>query len=249
MAVLATLSAVVAPLALRGAHAHIELTPTLVNRYVSLEARGERLHVQLSLLWGEVPALEERRRMDGDGNGQLDSAEIGRARRTFARRAHELLTMQLDGRPARWTPTAVISTSGKDTVSTTPMLLELTAVMELPGATSKLDVSLGPDFPRMGESEIVLQLARDWTLTGSELPTGQRSSRPEPRFKFATARTADDQSRQVTFLVRHHPGEAKRDGRAVVLGGLVVLVVLVALALAGWRLWQRQRSEEAGPPA
>lgn len=216
--------------------AHVELVPTLVNRYVTLAARGERLHVQLALLWGEVPALEERRRMDLDGDGRLDDGEVNRARRAFTSQVRELVALRLDGEPVRLSPSAAISLSGKERVTTAPLLLELTAVVDLPEASRRVEVALGPDLPRMGESEIVLELGPEWSLESSEQPPGRPLPSAEARFKFASARRGDDQSRELAFILRHQPGGRRGDPRLTALGVGIAVVVLAAILLAAWRL-------------
>ena len=218
------------------AWAHIEFVPTLINRYVTLSVRGERLHLQFALLYGNVPALDERRRIDGDGDGQLSAPEINQARRRLARSAAELLSLRLDDQPLGLSPVATVNTGGKDAVAATPLQLELEAVVALPPGTRRLDVALGRDLPPMGETEIVLEPGRQWQVVGSESTSGPTGA-PELRFTFPGARRSADESRQVTFLLRHEAGGQRAGaGERRALGIGIAILVLAALVLAGWRL-------------
>jgi hypothetical protein len=235
--VAALLLALVAVAGARPARAHIELVPTLVNRYLTLDLREDRLHLQLSLLYGDLPALEERRRMDGDGDGRLSEREIGQARRAFARSAPQLLGLRIDGAEVKIAPTATLATSGQNAVSPTPLQLDLTAVLELPPGTRRLEVMMGPDLPRMGETELVLDPGQQWRLLASESPPGRPTATPATRFTFPAGSKPTSEGQQLAFVLAHEPGGPPANrGRLGVLGAILGALVLAAIALAAARL-------------
>jgi hypothetical protein len=226
----------------RPVRAHIELVPTLVNRYLTVDLRQDRLHLQLSLLYGDLPALEERRRMDGDGDGRLSQREIGQARRAFARSAPQLLGLRLDGAEVKLGPTATLATSGQDTVSPTPMQLDLSAVLDLPPDTRRLEVMMGPDLPRMGETELVIDPGQQWRLLASENPPGSPTATAVTRFTFPAGGQPASGGRRLAFVLAHEPGGSPAgSGRLRVLAAILAALVLAAIVLAAARLRSSKR--------
>jgi hypothetical protein len=196
------------------ASAHAEFVPTLVNRYISLSAIGSRVDVLASLLFGQLPGGERRRQMDRDGNGTIDPRELQQERRYWSQAVDRVIRLAVDGVPVRLTPAAVVDLNADPLVGARPLLVTLQASFELPPGERSVRVEAGPDLPRLGETEIALDIAAGWTLIGSlsgTRPTGT----PQRLFQFFTS-AGSGPPPSVTFAMRASgPSPAGRSwGRA-----------------------------------
>jgi hypothetical protein len=128
-------------------------------------------------------------------------------------------------------------------VSATPLQIDLSAVLVLPPTTRRLEVRLGPDLPRMGETELVLDPGPQWHLLGSEVPPGRPTAAAERRFTFPAGGGGGAAGRQLAFLLAHEPGGSRPGGggQLRLLGGILSALVLGAIALAAARLRSSRR--------
>jgi hypothetical protein len=210
------------------AHAHPEPSPTLVNRYVTLAPAEARLGVQLTFLYGELPGSELRKQLDRDGDGKLSPRELSEHRQSLltAQAALPLISLELDGRPVALEPTLSIDLGGQTSTGAYPLLIELIATVPLDPGEHRVRVVLGPDVPRMGETELMLDATNPWTLRGSldgagdPLPT-------EPLIRFPARRTNADEPRAGTFVIRSDGPLETRSSP-----GLLVPIIMVAAATA-----------------
>jgi hypothetical protein len=228
---LALLAAGVAPLA---AYAHVAWEPTAVNRYVNLWLAPGKLEYQLALLYGTHPARLERERLDLDRDGTIEPPELEGERRALAGRAPQLLQLRVDGRPVRLAARAEVDLNDDEGVESTPFLTEVSGAVALAPGRHRLEVTVGPDLPRMGETEIVVE-TEGWTVVASEQPPGRATASPQRHFAFARPRASVDEPRAVVFVVDTRPG----GGPARAVPYVVAVVVVVAAAAAV--VWRRRR--------
>ncbi len=216
------------------AGAHAEWVPTLVNRYVSLTVFEARVDVLVSLLFGQLPAGERRRTMDSDGNGLIEPRELQRERMLWAASAGRAIRIFVDGSPVTFTPTAVVDLSGETSVKAVPMLVTLQGSLDLDPGKRALRIEAGPDLPRLGETEMALDITSGWTLTGSLDQDGKPGRTGQRLFQFPAPRTAQGRAPAVTFSLRGSGG-AGPAGRALGLAAWA-LIALSAAAVAGLTL-------------
>jgi hypothetical protein len=214
------------------AHAHPEPPSTLINRYVTLWAAGARLDVQFSLLHGPVTAVEARRQIDRDADGRLSEAELGQYGRDFAAGAGDLILLEVDGRPLplRWTPR--IDVNGNPAVAAMPLVRELAGWAPLPPGEHRLEVRLGPGFPRLGDTEIALDAGDGWSLVSSVPPAGTSGLGRQDRFQLPHGHGDGDAAPRVAFVIRSGGGGAPV-GRRLVLP-LAAAIAAAAIAAAAW---------------
>jgi hypothetical protein len=190
--VTAMLVAAVAPAA-----AHPETSPLLLNRYISLMAMGEKIDGFFYLVYGEVPGAEQRRAMDQDKDGRLSPGEQEQAKRAWHARTNELLDVSVDGKRLSLDGAKVdVQLGGDETVTTAPLIVEVYVSWPLEFGTRTLSVAPKKDFPRLGETEIVLDLSTEWQLLSSQHGDEKGIAN---RFKFEGPRGSDE--RRSTFVI------------------------------------------------
>jgi hypothetical protein len=240
------------------AHAHPEPTPTLVNRYVTLAPAEAKLGVQLTFLYGDVPAGELRRQLDRDGDGTIAAAELSTERRAWLDRqasATPLLRLLVDGRPTPLEVTLKIDLGGKHGTGPQPLLVDLTASVPLDPGEHRLQVELGPDVPRMGETELMLDASNPWSLRATLDAQSQALAQPQPLIRFPGPRAHPDDKRAGGFVIRSDgplkpPGEGPGLGAPIALVALAVVmgVVLTLLVRRMDRRAQAPGSPDRDPP-
>ncbi|HEY0714638.1 MAG TPA: hypothetical protein VGF45_18290, partial [Polyangia bacterium] len=165
------------------AAAHPENTPAFVNRYLTLSPTGNQLGIDVILLFGTVPAEEKRRQMDRNGDGHLSEAEVAAEKRAWSDRSRELLRLSVDGRPATFSLAANLDLNGRMAVNGEPLLVQLRGQIALEPGEHKLAIEAGPDLPRMGETEIVLDAGHPWLLQAGMAENGQVAA-AQPTIKY-----------------------------------------------------------------
>jgi hypothetical protein len=207
------------------ARAHPEVSPQLVNRYLSLIVAGERLEFFVTLLYGALPAAELRKGLDQDGDGRISEPERQRAQGAWQRRAGELATLTVDGVPIRLADaTADLQLGPDSSAGAAPLVVEVYGSRPVPQGTRQVRLEPGWDPPRLGETELMLDLSPGWELVASR--QGQGPDQQLTRYKLEGPRTAAFQDRSVTFVVRSAPVPARRApiaGLAAIAGSMAVI--------------------------
>jgi len=210
----------------RGANAHPEVSPLLVNRYLSLIVVGGRVEFFVTLLYGALPAAEVRKGLDRDGDGRISEAERQQGQDVWKARAGELARLALDGAPLPLAGATADLQLGADTgAGPAPLVVEVYGAQPLPDGTRQLRLEPGWDPPKLGETELMLDLSSDWELVSSRLGSGPVEQLS--RYKLEGPRTAASQDRAVTFVVRSTSPPVRRP-RIVLFSA-----VLGTLAAAG----------------
>jgi hypothetical protein len=136
------------------AAAHVAASPDANNRYLKVTLLPASVRVAYSLIVGERPGRDERRRMDADGDGTLDAGERARYGAEVAARLAPAVS--LDGAPARGWRVADVGL-GEPTVAGGSFAVDL--VLELPYADPRADehrlaIDDAAAVPLPGESEL-----------------------------------------------------------------------------------------------
>jgi hypothetical protein len=226
------------------AGAHAEFVPTLVNRYISLTAFESRVDVLVSLLYGDLPGGERRRLMDLDRSGRVEAREVQRERQHWARSADRVVRFAVDGRPVGLTPVGVLDLNGDPLVRAKPLLVTLHGSFDLAPGDRQVRVEGPAELPRLGETEISLDVATGWALVASLDAGGKATGTAQRLFQFPAARGDDGTLPTVTFVLRSAgPGDPVRRawGPAawLLLGGTAA--ALLGLVLVALRARRRPR--------
>jgi hypothetical protein len=218
------------------ARAHPEVAPQLVNRYLSVIVLGDRLEYFVTLLYGPFPAIDERGRMDADGDHKISPAELERAIDAWKARAAELAKFDIDGVGVPLeSAMASVQLGADESVSAAPLVVEIYGSQPLSAGTRRLRLEPGWEPARLGETELSLDLGPDWALVESR--QGEGSPGHERRFLFEGRRPSVVSDRTATFTIRTAGAPPRRADTPFIAGGVAALAGL-ALAL---ELRRRQR--------
>jgi hypothetical protein len=183
----------------RQGHAHPEVSPAVVNRYLSLIVVGGRVEFFVTLLYGALPGAEARKGLDRDGDGRISEAERQQGQDDWKGRAGELAQLALDGEPVPLTDATADVQLGPDTgAGPAPLVVEVYGARPLPEGTRRLRLAPGWDPPRLGETELTVDLSSDWELVSSR--RGQGPEELLSRYKLEGPPAGEDRS--VTFVIR-----------------------------------------------
>jgi hypothetical protein len=212
----------------RAGHAHPEVSPQLVNRYLSLIVVGGRVEFFVTLLYGALPGAEARKGLDRDGDGRISEAERKQGQDVWKARAGELAVLAIDGAPVPLAGATADLQLGPDTsAGAAPLVVEVYGAQPLPEGTRRLRLEPGWDPPRLGETELMVDLSSEWELVSSRQGSGpvERLS----RYKHEGPRTSASQDRSVTFVVASRAPPARKPRFLLVTA---VLGTLAAVGLA-----------------
>jgi hypothetical protein len=235
-------------LSARGAGAHPEISPQLVNRYLALVVIDSRVEVFASYLFGPLPGAERRRSMDGDQDGLISEIEMTEEARRWAARAGELYTLAIDGQDTVARATATVELGTDRSTGAAAVVIELRAQVALVPGPHALRIEPGRDPDRLGETELGIDPGPGWVLAASHL--GRAAPPAEghvalARFKFDGPRVSLLEDRSATFLVRTTPVEPAPGHRGVpgwLLGGAFGAALVGSLAV----VLRRRRPPRAG---
>lgn len=218
----------------RQTHAHPETSPQTVNRYLSLivsndEAGDSRAGVAYTLMYGELPGATLRKQMDANADGRVSADELDAERRRVERRAAELFTFTVDDRPVATNVEGTVQLGPDDTVTAAPVVVELYAPHPLAAGTRRLRIEPGVEPPRLGETEVTLDLGQRWELVSGARGAG--GDEKMTRAKFEGPRTSSIEDRSMTFVIRSKPGASGRPSSADVPLG--IYATAAALLFAG----------------
>jgi hypothetical protein len=207
------------------AAAHPEFSSMGTNRYVTAAVFDGRVDLTDSWLFGALTAVETRRALDTNGDGEIDARELaaGEERR---RAEGPLVTVELDGQPATAPLSVSIDLAGDQRVGPAPVVIEHRARLDR-GTTTRLRLVVTREPPKILETELGVVLGPDLAL----------SNGPD-RVRFQGPRHSTLEDRSATFVIKatSHP----RSSPVLVLS-LVLVAVLVWLAVLALRLRRRHR--------
>jgi hypothetical protein len=235
---LLALAALIAP---GPAAAHPEVSPQLVNRYLSVMILGDRLEYFVTFLYGPLPAVGERKKMDLDGDGTIGPVELDQATAQWKARAAALARLSLDGQPLPLDgATASVQLGPDQSTGAAPVVVELYGSRPLPAGKHQVRLEPTWDPPRLGETELTLDLSPDWELVASRQGHGPEESRRRYRFEGPRPSVAADRS--ATFTLQPSSGPARKP---------TVFIAAAIAALAGLALFLelRRRQRRSGSRA
>lgn len=218
------------------ASAHPEMSPLLTNRYLNAALSTAQLEIAMTWLYGELPGLEERQRLDTNHDGRVSPGERDDGQREWQRAAPALFTAWLDGERLVLPVDVTIDLGGDEAVRAAPLVVELRAARPLARSPHELRLAAGSSQPtRPGELEISITPAVGWAL----------ASGSPARRQWNGPLGSDEAPRQLVFpitpLAAATPAAPSGHARGWGFGALAAFAGLVAaLGLS------RRRSRAAG---
>jgi hypothetical protein len=194
---------------------------------VKLVAEEGRLRVVYSLSYGPMGAAQERQRMDENEDGRLTAAETSAAARALGARLSDGAKLTVDGEPVElhWDAPFVAPAAGP--IDTSPLTIELSASVDLPGGESHVRFVDLPSLPNVERSDYAFEAREPAELLASG--SGDAPAARERLVSFLDRRASGP--RVVALHVRL-PGGGMPRLAWIVLG--VAIVGLVGGALI-WR--------------
>ena len=205
----------------RPAAAHPEAAPAGVSRYVTATVVGGRIEIADTWLLGTLPALEERRRLDSDGDGVISGAEEARGRAAAAAEP-PTLAVTLDGQEQRAPAAVVIDLGGEKGARDAPLVIERRTTL-LVGARPprQLRLAVLREPARLMETEVAVELEPGLALAGA----------PD-RVRWQGPRASAMEERSVTFVIAGPSGRSAWSIVGVFAVAAAGFTVLVARARA-----------------
>jgi len=209
---------------------HQQTAPNQNNRYVKFTCMEGRLRMAYTILYGDLPAENERRKMDADGDGTISEAEARDFAATLAKLVAGTMTLEVDGQ--RVTPRFDSSEVGLGTdrgVHPVPFSVDLVASFAIVGPNGNHIVSFDDRYepPKLGETEIVLEEAPGTRVTASWSGKTQKEGLHGLKWLWPGPRRSDLEDRAVGFGYTETAKPSARTGLFTRFGG-----ALVGLALA-----------------
>jgi hypothetical protein len=125
-------------------------------------------------------------------------------------------------------------------VGAAPLVVELYGARPLAPGTRQVRLEPGWEPPRLGETEISIDVAPDWELVTSR--QGQGAAGNDRRFQFEGRRPSVTADRSATFTIRSVHAPSRRGGT------VYVAVAVAALAGVALALEVRRRQRRPAPP-
>ncbi|GEM_PF-3096035 len=222
------------------ARAHPELTANKINRYLTVAVTDRQLEVSVALLFGELPAVVERKRLDANRDATISDEELRAGEDYWASRGDDLAIFE--GKTDRVDPwKAVIDLDDDRSTGTRPLVVDLRR--EYAVAHDQTRVALGPrnDLVSMGETEIGLVLGPGWKLEQSTSPDGKVGLDRVFKLPVGANRT---QVALATFILgpdaaRANDAQKQTSHPWLWLVGGAIGAAGLALAALGWRRSRR----------
>lgn len=197
---------------------------------MKLVAEEGRVRVVYSLSYGPMGAASARQRMDANRDGRLSAAETSAAARALGDRLASEVAVSVDGDPValRWDPPFVGPPSGP--VDTSPLTIELSAVVELEGGESLVRLVDLPTLEDIERSDYGFEARPPAELLASG--AGDAPSAQERLVSFLDRRTSGP--RVVSARVRLPGGTF--GGRWAWIGAVAAVVLVL-----GGGVWLARR--------
>jgi hypothetical protein len=221
------------------AQAHPEMSPQLVNRYLSIILVGDRLEYFATYLHGPLPAVQARRQLDADHDGRLSEAERVQGETAWRQRAAQLLSLQVDGREVALDDAKAEVQLGNDaTTGAAPLVVEVYGSQTISAGRHELRLEPRWDPPSLGETELTVDTSTDWELVKSRRAAG--ADEHLTRYTLQGPRVAVIQNQSATFVVQPKGSAGPRRRRQ-----LVPMAIALLLVAAGGLTVQRLRRKRA----
>ncbi len=207
------------------AGAHPEFSALGTNRYVTAAVLDGRIDVTDALLEGLLPAGDDRRRFDVDGDGSLSPAELADARERL-RAEGPAVTVTVDERVLAAPLEVSIDLGDEPGAAAAPLVIERRQSFEgaLPLGTHRLRLVVTREPPRLLETELGVVLGPGLTLREGVDRVSLRGSRASAL-----------EVRAATFIIDWTPPKAPPRRPRPPLLFLALAIFLVTLAAAAFR--------------
>ncbi|MDB4983407.1 MAG: hypothetical protein JWM82_4159 [Myxococcales bacterium] len=208
------------------AGAHPEFSALGTNRYVTAAVLDGRVDVTDVLLEGLLPAGDDRRRFDADGDGSISPAELAAARERL-RAEGPAVTVTVDDGVLSATLEVSVELGDEPGASAAPLVIERRQSFDgaLPPGTHRLRFVVTREPPRLLETEL-----------GVVLGPGVALREGPARVSLRGSRASALEVRAATFVIERTPPQVTpRRGPPLLFGFVALAIFVVTLAGAAFR--------------
>jgi len=222
---------------------HQVVAPTQNNRYVKITAMDGQLRLAYTILYGDLPAEEARRKMDANRDGTLSPDEAHAFGEALGRAVGARLTLELDGQrvPVGFAQ-AEVGLGSERGVHPVPFSIDL--IMLVPAGASREHTVYFDDrfaLPHEGETEVTLEEAPGVRVTAS-FAGRSGDGMHGLKWSWLGPRGSDMEDRSLTFryTTPHGAAAARPHGASRRTLALLAIGALAALGGLAWG-WLRRR--------
>jgi hypothetical protein len=214
---------------------HQVAAPDRTSHYVKITCLEDRIRIAYTILYGDQPAAEERRRIDVSGDGTLDESELARFDNAVAREVAPAVRLEVDGHAVPLRFQAAVGLGSERGVVAAPFSLDLTALTPVAAAAEhEIWVDDRWEPARAGETHVEIEESPGTRVVAS-WDGHQGAGPPRLRWTFDGARRSDLEDRSLGFRVRTFRAAAAtlaaRDRRQQALWAILSVLAGIGLGL------------------
>ena len=225
---------------------HQQTAPNQNNRYVKFSCMEGRLRMAYTILYGDLPAENERRKMDADGDGTISDAEAHAFAAQLGQLAARAMTLEVDGQ--RVQPRFDTTDVGLGTdrgVHPVPFSVDLVASFAIvgPGGDHRVLFDDRWEPPKLGETEILLEEAPGTKIVASWAGKTPREGLHGTKWLWPGPRRSDLEDRALGFAYSE-TAKPRTSGAWLRFGGAAVglgLALLVGVLLGVVMIWRTKK--------
>jgi len=233
--------------------AHVAPSVDDNNRYLKVTPQADGIRLAYTVFFGEIPGASERKLIDADHDGQIDSAESKAYGDKLAAQVASAVDVELDGKGAKLVWTIVDVGMGSTQVAAGSFSVDLIAYL-CGGNSTTHRVKLRDQFrvPRPGETDVKVEDTPGVTVTKARIGPADDATH-EYRFVGPGGPLSDD-GLDIEFSVGKDaptipsgqcsaaakPAAAQRSRSIWIVAGAALLVI--ATATAFYSIRRRRRS-------
>jgi hypothetical protein len=226
---------------------HQQTAPNQNNRYVKFTCMEGRLRVAYTILYGDLPAENERKKMDSDGDGAISDAESRAFAGQLAQLVTHTMTLEIDGQ--RVQPrfdTTEVGLGSDHGVHPVPFSVDLVASFTIMGPGGDHTILFDDRYepPKLGETEIVLEEAPGTKVTASWAGKTPKEGLHGTKWLWPGPRRSDLEDRALGFSYNETAKPTKGATLMKRFGGALVglaLALIVGVLVGVVMIWRTKK--------
>jgi len=236
--------------------AHVAPSVDDNNRYLKVTPQADGIRLAYTVFFGEIPGASERKLLDANHDGQIDSAESKAYGDKLAAQVADAVDVELDGKSQRLTWTVVDVGMGATQVAAGSFSVDMIAYLCGAGATAHR-VKLRDQFrvPRPGETDVKVEDSPGISVTRARIGAADD---PSHEYRFVgPGGPLSDEGLEIEFtttatapaIPNGQCGKQVAERKTKGTGGAKYIALGIAMLLAGgvlgvvvWRRFVRARA-------